>query len=368
MAVERVDVAVIGGGIVGLAAVDALRERGAQVIGLERGRPGEGQSAGRARVFRHLHGDPDLIRLAVGAAAGWRGWERRFSRPLLGGGGVLRLGAERVELDRLRAAGVRATMPPPEAAAEHLPILAPAAAPLLLDAEGGALEARSAVEALTEASGTSLRTADVQTIGHTHDGGVRLETSAGSLACRRCLVCAGPGTDRLVRPLGLEPRQERRAHLRLAFGVRDPRAEPLAAWTDRSGEFGELAYGVPEGPGRYAVGLAALAAYPAVAGDADGVPPETDLSAARERLLAYVRRAFPGLDPDPVDAVLRLTTALRGRDEDAFGLWRRDGVLAFAGANLFKFAPRLGELLAAATLEDAEHPLLTGAVARRPRA
>ena len=77
----------------------------------------------------------------------------------------------------------------------------------------------------------------------------------------------------------------------------------------------------------------------------------------RARLLAYVRAAFPGLEPHPVDAVLRLTTAL-AHDEDAFGLWERDGVLAFAGHNLFKHGPMLGELIAAAALGDEWDPAL----------
>ena len=86
------------------------------------------------------------------------------------------------------------------------------------------------------------------------------------------------------------------------------------------------------------------------------------MSAARRRLIAYVRAARPGLDPDPVDAVLRVITPLRGPDEDRFGLWRRDGVLTFAGHNLFKHAPRLGEMLADAALDGPVDPLL------RPRA
>jgi len=83
-----------------------------------------------------------------------------------------------------------------------------------------------------------------------------------------------------------------------------------------------------------------------------------DVSAARRRLVAYVQAALPGLDPEPVDGVLRLIAPLRGPDEDAIGLWVRDGVLAFAGHNLFKHAPALGELLAAAALGDDPDPVL----------
>ena len=106
------------------------------------------------------------------------------------------------------------------------------------------------------------------------------------------------------------------------------------------------------------------AALPVVeAPDPEALPAAAvDVRAARRRLVAYVRAAFPGLDPEPVDGVLRLIAPLRGPDEDAIGLWARDGVLAFAGHNLFKHAPALGDLLAAAALGDDPDPVL------RPRA
>jgi sarcosine oxidase len=131
-------------------------------------------------------------------------------------------------------------------------------------------------------------------------------------------------------------------------------------WGDRSGRFGEGAYGTPEGHDRYAIGLvAALSAVADTDADAETVPAAAvEVSAARRRLVAYVRAAFPGLDPAPVDGMLRLIAPLRGPDEDALGLWERDGVLAFAGHNLFKHAPALGELLAAAALGDAPDPVL----------
>jgi sarcosine oxidase len=153
--------------------------------------------------------------------------------------------------------------------------------------------------------------------------------------------------------------RERRAAFRLTFRVTRAPDAPMPVWGDRSGRFGERAYGTPEAPDRYAVGLVATT-LPLDAGDAEALPSAAvDVRDARRRLVAYVGRAFPGLDPEPVDGVLRMITPLRGPDEDRFGLWARDGVLAFAGHNLFKHAPALGELLAGAALGEPPDPMLS---------
>jgi len=354
----EVDVAVVGAGIVGLAATDALLRRGASVVCLDAGAPGHGQSAGVARGFRHLHTDPALMRLAVRSHAGWRRLEERAAVDLLERGGMVRLGADvEPEIAALREIGVEARVLDPGEARARMPWLAPEAGPLLLDPDAGAVRARAAIAALTALAGDALRLARVDAI-EAAPGGVRLRTAAGEVRCTRCLVCAGAGTERLVAPLGIFIARERRAAFRLTFRARTPAAGPAPVWSDRSGRFGGGAYGTPEGPDRYAVGL--VAALAAVEGpDAEAVPASAvDVRAARRRLVAYVRAALPGLDPEPVDGVLRLIAPLRGPDEDALGLWARDGVLAVAGHNLFKHAPALGDLLAAAALGDDPDPVL----------
>jgi len=350
----EVDVAVIGAGIVGLAATDALARRGAHVVCLDGGGPGHGQSAGAARGFRHLHDDPALMRLARRSRAGWRAWEERAGTELLERGGVVRLGGD-VEPDiaALREIGVQARALDGAEAARRMPWLAPEAGPLLLDPDGGALRARAAIAALARFAGDRLVRARVEAL-EPSDEGVTVRTTAGEIRCRRCLVCAGAGTERLVAPLGIAIERDRRAHLRLTFATAGGVAAdgPAPVWSDRSGRFGEGSYGVPEGPGRYALGLT-VPDYPAISDPlAETVTGGLDLRTQRARLIAYAAAAMPGLDPAPVDAVLRLTTTLRGASSDAFGLWARGGVLAFAGHNLFKHAPSLGELLADAALDD----------------
>ena len=356
----RVDVVVVGAGIVGLAATDALVRRGASVVCLDGGAPGHAQSAGLARGFRHIHADPALTRLAVRSREAWRRLEERAGAGLLERGGAVRLGANvEPEIAALREIGVEARVLDPGEARSRLPWLAPEAGPLLFDPDAGAVRAQAAVRALTGFVGD--RFVRTRALAVEPDGdGVRVVTPRGEVRCARCLICAGTGTERLVAPLGLTlaPR-ERRAAFRLTFRVTTPAAGPAPVWGDRGERFGEIAYGAPEGPDRYAVGL--IDTTPVLdAPDAEALPSDAvDVRDARRRLLAYVRAAFPGLDPEPVDVMLRLFASLRGPDEDAIGLWERDGVLAFAGHNLFKHAPSLGDLLADAALGGAPDPVLS---------
>ena len=357
-AAAEVDVAVVGAGIVGLAATDALLRRGARVACLDAGAPGHAQSAGLARGFRHLHDDPALMRLAVRSRAGWRWLEERARVELLERGGMVRLGGDvEPEIAALRSVGVDARVLDPGEARERLPWLAPEAGPLLFDPDAGAVRAAAAIGALTALCGDAVQRARVEAVEPAGDG-VRLRTSAGEVRCARCLVCAGTGTERLVAPVGIAIERERRAAFRLTFRVTRPAAGAVPVWGDRGRRFGEGAYGTPEGPDRYAVGL--TAATPVLdTPDAEALPGgAVDVGAVRRRLVAYVRAAFPGLDPEPVDGMLRLMAPLRGPDEDAFGLWARDGVLAFAGHNLFKHAPALGDLLAAAAVGEEPDPVL----------
>jgi sarcosine oxidase len=253
--------------------------------------------------------------------------------------------------------GVEARVVDAGEAAARFPALAPAAGPLLLDPDAGAVRARDAIRALAGALGDRLVRARVTAI-EPAAGSVRVTTTVGTVECGRCVVCAGAGTERLVAPLGVALARERRAAFRLTFRMTASPAGPAPVWSDRSGRFGAQAYGTPDGPDRYAVGLIATTT-PLATSDAEALPAgAVDVRDARRRLVAYVRAAMPGLDPAPVDAVLRLITPLRGPDEDRFGLWERDGVLVFAGHNLFKHAPRLGELLAGAALDGTVDPLL----------
>ena len=92
-------------------------------------------------------------------------------------------------------------------------------------------------------------------------------------------------------------------------------------------------------------------------------PPVDD---ALARLRAYAERGMPGLEPEPASVRLCKTSILPW-GADAFAVWRTGSIDVLAGANLFKFAPLVGELLADRSDElSVEHQLGATAAPSRP--
>ncbi|MGZ4283039.1 MAG: NAD(P)/FAD-dependent oxidoreductase [Solirubrobacteraceae bacterium] len=140
----QADIAVIGAGIIGLSTAFALAEQGASVATYERGVPGNGQSGGESRIFRHASDDRRMVALAREARGVWREWEERFGRQLLSRDGVISIGAA---VDRrlailLDVGDVRVGRIGSSELAEALPLLAPWDGPSMLDEDGGVIRAR----------------------------------------------------------------------------------------------------------------------------------------------------------------------------------------------------------------------------------
>jgi sarcosine oxidase len=347
------DVAVVGAGIVGLSTTYALHERGVDVRCFEAARPGAGQSAGRTRIFRHAHARPELAVFAAESGAVWEEWERTFGVSLLGGEGLIVTGAAAHERARVLAdADLPHRLIGPEEQAQLLPILEPPGGEALLDEGGGSTDVRAALGALSAAVAGRLVAAEVFRV----EGGepATLETSEALWRAERVIVCAGVGARRLADGLGLDMPMSVAGHARATFSTRS--MQGLPSLQELSGVHGETVYGGPiPGEAHYVVGL----------GGPDGVVGEGEsVEHLLRRITAYVRRALPGLDPEPVDVRLCLSTGLSEQHDD-FRLWRSGSVLLLAGDNMFKFAPLLGRVLAGAAAGEPVPDWLEAAVVLR---
>jgi sarcosine oxidase len=282
-------------------------------------------------VFRHGHDDERLVRLAVRARGEWERLEDELDARLLGRQGVLICGAHIEErAAAFEAAGVPARFVDRAEQSGALPVIEPPAERALLDELGGYIDVRAAIDGLAGRLAKQLLAARVFSVRPDGDG-VMLHTSEGLWSAGRAIVCPGAGLHAVAGQLDLEIPLTIDLHTRAAFRVRDP-GSPLACLQDRSNAHGETVYAAPMPDGlHYAIGLGA-----------DGEPPVDE---ALARLTAYVERGMPGLDPEPASVRLCETSILPW-GADAFGVWKAGSVAVVAGANLFKFGPLLGELLA----------------------
>ncbi len=254
----RADVAVIGLGAAGSAALLTLARRGVSVVGVDRYSPPHphGSTHGRSRVIREAYYEsPVYVPLVRRAAELWEALERDSGRRLLRRTGGLMLGPPDGELVRgsrssaevhgvpfelLDAAGIRGRFPAFEATAGTVGVL---------EHRAGFLDPEGCVEsclALAVRAGASLRLETMVTGWRRSRAGLVLATSAGTIECGAAILAAGPGAGPLVGagiPLAVE---------RQVMFWFEPRRNPAQFGADRLPVFiwewapGRLFYGVPD--------------------------------------------------------------------------------------------------------------------------
>jgi sarcosine oxidase len=341
---ERVDFAVVGAGLLGLAAGRALALRGRAVTVLEQATPGHpgGGSAGNCRIFRFGYADPGYVRAVRQARELWHELESRSARQILFPTPQLTFGPGHAAVrDAMLLAGAPCELLTAAEAAARFPGVA-ADGPVLLEPESCVTAADTALAVLAAAV-PDLRTG-VRVTGLADDGRrVRLETSRGPLSAAVAIICAGPWTAGLLAPAGWRVPSvatlEQVAYLAPAGPPPSDGTEPDLPIFLRHG--GRSPYGLPvPGSRLYKTGI--HQSGPPVRPDEQDQAADPALA---ERLAAMARRYLPGRDPRPV----RVERCIYDNSpEEDFILDRVGNVVIGSGTSGhgFKFGPLLGEWLA----------------------
>ncbi|MFO1052936.1 MAG: N-methyl-L-tryptophan oxidase [Planctomycetota bacterium] len=365
------DVAVLGLGAMGSAALSALARRGARVVGIERFDVphGEGSSGGQSRLIRTAYYEhPDYVPLLQRAFAGWRALEKRSGARILFETGLIEMGRTDGPLVTgvLRAAaehGLAVERVARDACRARFPALTvPTGHEVLFESAAGFVLCERAIAAFVDEArrhGAAVHARE-QVLQLARDGDRFVIATAGTRwRCARVVLCAGAWTAPLVQDLGIPLRVTRQPLCWFAPHTRDTftldRFPCFAIEDDQGG--GGLLYGFPELPIAVADGPRGLKAAVHRLGETtapDAVDRSLrpdDESAVRDALRRYLKDAD---GPLCAAKVCLYTNSPDGHFIVDRHPRERDLVLAcgFSGHG-FKFAPVLGEALADLALDGA---------------
>jgi sarcosine oxidase len=335
------DVAVVGAGLLGLAAGRALATRGYDVVVIEQaevGHLGSG-SKGAARIFRLGYPDPGYVRAARRSGELWRELEAKSGRQILWPTPQLTLGTGLRSVQKaMRAAGAPCELLTAAEAAERFPAVNSGGS-ALLEPDSAVIAASEALAALA-AGVPDLRTS-VRVLRLSDEGDrVTLRTSAGPIVARTAVITAGPWSGGLLAslsvPLPGRPTLEQVNYLRPASEDGAGADPPIfICHTDRA------PYGLPvPGSPLYKIGI--HPSGPAIDPDFQDPAPDHRLVS---QLAEVAAQYLPGYDPEPV--MTERCVYDNSPDED-FVLDRVGQVVIGSGTSGhgFKFGPLLGEWLA----------------------
>jgi sarcosine oxidase len=204
MAMPSFDVAIIGLGVMGSAALAALARRGRRVVGIDRFAPGHdrGSSHGTTRIIRLGYFEhPSYVPLLGAAYPLWRELEVRSGRSLLSVTGILEIGAPESDLvagtlrssrlhnlayEILDAPSLMRRFPAFRLPGDFIGVFQP---------DGGFVRAEPAVvalQALARRAGAKLRMEERVLAVEPHRDGVLVKTQHGDVIAECAIVAAGP--------------------------------------------------------------------------------------------------------------------------------------------------------------------------------
>jgi sarcosine oxidase len=343
----RARVAVIGAGITGAAAAYALARRGLDVVLVDRLTPGHarGGSHGATRIFRLSYAEPEFVRLAQEALAGWRRLEQESDDELLSFSGLLEVARDVTPYARaLDACGVAWEELDAATVSERFGIRLPAAATALLQHEAGVVHADRALTAFLavgRARGVRLLARTPVAGVDVHGAEARLRTPGEDLRADAVVVAAGAWAASVLAPLGIEldltPTRETVVYLRT------DRALPSLI-DEVDPPRGEIAYALPDPT--YGLKAGFHRSGPTTDPD-DAADPDPELAALT---VAWARERLPVLGDDAAALDTCLYANLPG---SRFAIERHGRVVVASACSGhgFKFAPAVGERVAALVTE-----------------
>ena len=203
---ERCDVGVVGLGLMGSAALHALRRRGCDVLGFDPLRLGDarGSSHGSCRIFRRFNFESGAYTaLSDRAYAGWLELEAESGRSILKPCSVLEAGppgSELVARSRSAALAANQAVTPPrngrEANAAFPAFTLPDEWDVVVQESGGILMAEEAMRAFRQGAEGNIVAAAAQI--HPEPAGIRIVTPRDEVTARQVIVAAGPWIADLV--------------------------------------------------------------------------------------------------------------------------------------------------------------------------
>ena len=319
--------AIIGAGVMGLAAARSLARRGWAVTIYEQFELGHrlGSSHGRSRIFRLAYPDATWVRMATESLRGWRELEQECGTDLLELNGLVEVvrDAGRSSRDGLRDAGAEFELLDAPEAQRRWPIHVPDGWTVLFQPEAGIVRADLAQEAFLD----SARKHGAELHEHT-----RIE-SVDDVDADVTIVTAGAWVRRLVPTVSVRPTRETVAYFRRdgapipSLGQLDPETRGHAQFSLHDARYG-LKAGVHHA-GRE------------IDPDEPGAP-DAELVA---RIAEWVARIHTDVDPEPVEA----ETCLYTNTNDESFVFERNGPVVVGSpcsGHGFKFAPLVGEKLA----------------------
>ena len=363
---ERMDVIVVGGGVMGSATARALADAGARVALLERRHIGHdrGSSHGRARIFRFSYPDPGYVAMAQEALGLWRALEEEAGETLVVTTGGLD-GGKRLDshVAALEKCGAPFELVDGNEVAKrwthmHLPV----GEEVLFQPDAGVLLADRAWSAI---AGSAMRKgAEVvegaHVVGLETGRGGEVEVSVASddsgrvdrkLSADVVVVTAGSWARELLEPVGIALDAKATRETVAFFDFDGPAlphlegVEPQVLALPTFVDWGEPSvYALPS-PGQ-GIKVGEHIAGPVTDPDEFGSPDGGSI----ERVARWVAERYPGAAREPRHAETCLYTVT---PDEHFVLERHGPIVVGSpcSGHGFKFAPVIGERLAALAMK-----------------